>query len=143
MTLTFLTYIFFAGGVVAIFYLILALFSLMNHDQVQKILPDKYEPGANMLVIRGPAVAEAFWGRAKILLQNGRFDAALVECKRALAVNPNHADAKRLWEHLFPPEFDQTVPAGKALLLAAEEEKASHNFEKVVNEYEPKQAKSS
>ena len=105
MTLTFLTYIFFGGGVVATLYSIRALFSLMSHDRVQKFLPDKYEPGAGMMVTGGPAVAEAFWERAKILLQNGRFDAALVDCKRALAVNPNHADAKRLWDHLFPPEF--------------------------------------
>ena len=143
MTLTFLTYIFFAGGVVAILYSILALFSLMNHDRVQKVLPDKYEPGADMMVTGGPAVAEAFWERAKILLQNGQFVAALVDCKRALAVNPNHADAKRLWEHLFPPEFVSTAPAGKALLLAAEAEKASHKDEKVVHEYESKQAKPS
>ena len=143
MALTFLAYIFFAGGVVAILYSILALFSLMNHTRVQKVLPDKYEPGADMLAARGPAVAEAFWERAKILLQNGRFDAALADCKRALEVNPNHADAKRLWEHLFPPEFISIVPAGKALLLAAEAEKACHKTEKVAHESEPKQAKPS
>ena len=143
MALTFLTYIFFAGGVVAILYSILALLSLMNSAQVQKALPDEHEPGTDMLAAKGPAVAEAFWERAKILLQNGRFDAALADCKRALEVNPNHADAKRLWEHLFPPEFVSIVPAGKALLLAAEAEKACHKTEKVVHESEPNQAKPS
>jgi tetratricopeptide (TPR) repeat protein len=143
MALTFLAYIFFAGGVVAILYSILALFSLMNHTRVQKVLPDKYEPGADMLAATEPAVAEAFWERAKILLQNGQFDAALADCKRALEVNPNHADAKRLWEHLFPPEFISIVPAGKALLLAAEAEKACYKTEKVAHESDPKQAKPS
>ena len=143
MALTFLAYIFFAGGVVAILYSILALFSLMNHTRVQKVLPDKYEPGADILAAREPAVAEAFWERAKILLQNGRFDAALADCKRALEVNPNHADAKRLWEHLFPPEFISIEAAGKALLLAAEAEKACHKTEKVADESEPNQAKTS
>ncbi len=143
MTLTFLTYIFFAGGVVAILYSIMALFSLMNHDRVQKVLPDKYEPGEDMMATRGPAVADAFWERAKILLQNGRFDAALVDCKRALEVSPNHADAKRFWEHLLPPEFVSTVPVGKASLLAAEAEEACHKDENVIHEYEPKQAKPS
>ena len=140
MALTFLTYIFFAGGVVAIIYSILALFSLMNPAWGHKALPHKYESGADMLATRDPAIAEAFWERAKIFLQNGRVDAALADCKRALEVNPNHADAKRLWEHLFPPEFVSIVPAGKAMLLAAGAEKDSHKDEKVVHESEPKQA---
>jgi len=95
MVLTFLAYIFFAGGVVAILYSILALFSLMNHARLQKALPDRDEPGADRLAAREPAVAEAFWERTKILLQNGRFDAALADCKRTLEVNPNHADAQK------------------------------------------------
>ena len=143
MALTFLTHIFLAGGVVTMIYSILALFSLINHARVQKILLDKYEPEADMPAPGGPAVAEAFWERTKILLQNGQFDAALADCKRALEVNPNHADAKRLWGHLFPPELVSKVPPGKALLLAAEAEKASHKDEKVVYESESKQAKPS
>ena len=143
MTLTFLTYIFFAGGIVAILYTILALFSVINHARAQETLPDKYKPGADMVVTRGPAVAEAFWERAKSLLQNGQFDAAFADCKRALEINPNHADAKRLWDHLFPPELVALVPAGKALLLAAEAEKTSHIGENVVHKSEPKGAKTS
>ena len=143
MALTFLTYIFFAGGVVAILYSILALLSMMNHAREQKTLPDKYELEANTPETSGPAVAEAFGGRAKILLQNGRFNAARADCKRALEINPNHADAKRLWEHRFPPEIVSIVPAGKALLLAAEAEKAGYKDEKVVHESEPIQAKHS
>lgn len=133
-----MTYIFFAAGVVAVFYSILALVSLMNHDRVQKVLLEEFEPGTDVLVKKGPAVADAFWERAKILLQNGRFDAALVDCKRALKVNPNHTEAKKLLEHLFPPEFGQTVPGGKALLQAAEVEKASHEKEETGYENETK-----
>jgi tetratricopeptide (TPR) repeat protein len=140
MTLTFLTYMFFAGGVVAILYTILALFSVMNHARAQETMPDKYEPGAAMVVTRGPAVAEAFWERAKSLLQNGQFDAAFADCKRALEINPNHADAKRLWDHLFPPELVALFPAGKALLLAAEAEKTNHIDENGVHESVPKGA---
>jgi len=143
MALTFLSLIFFAGGVVAILYSILALLSVMNHARRQKALPDKYEPGADILGTREPAVAEAFWERAKILLQNGRFDAALADCKRALEINPNHAGAKRLWEYLFPPEPVSRVPAGKAVLHAAEAEKPGYKDEKVAHESEPEQAKHS
>jgi tetratricopeptide (TPR) repeat protein len=142
MALTFLTYTFFAGGIAAILYSMVALFSLMNHTRVQKVLSGKYLAGADMQANEGEAFAEAFWERAKVLLQNGRFDAALADCKRALEINPNHADAKRLWEHLFPPGLVSRVPAGKALLLAAEAEKACHIDEKAVHESEPKQAKS-
>ena len=143
MALTFLTLIFFAGGVVAILYSILALLSLRNHARLQTALPDKYEPGADIPGTREPAVAEAFWERAKILLLNGRFDAALADCKCALEINPDHADAKRLWEHQFPPEFVSIFPAEKALLLAAEAEKPGHKNGKVAHESEPEQAKDS
>ena len=129
MVLTFLTYIFFAGGVVAILYAMLALLSLMNHARVQKALPERYEPGADTPATTGPAVAEAFWGRAEILLQNGRFDAALADCKRVLEINPDHAEAKRLWNRLFPPEPVSIVPSGKAIPAAAEVENASHIVE--------------
>jgi hypothetical protein len=97
MALIFLTYIFYAGGVVAIIYLILALLSLMNHARLQKGLPDKYEPSADMTATSGPSAAEAFWGRTKILLQNEQFDAAFADCKRTLEINPNHAEAKSCW----------------------------------------------
>lgn len=97
MVLIFLTYIFFAGGIVAIIYLILALFSLVNHARQQKALPEKYEPEADMPATSGPPAAEAFWGRTKILLQNEQFDAAFADCKRTLEINPNHAEAKSCW----------------------------------------------
>jgi hypothetical protein len=126
MVLTFLTYIFFAGGVVAILYAMLALLSLMNHARVQKPLPEGYEPGADTPATSGPAVAGAFWGRAEILLQNGRFDAALADCKRVLEINPDHAEAKRLWNRLFPPEPVSKVTSGKAIPAAAEVENANH-----------------
>ena len=139
MTLIFLTLIIIAGGVVAVLYSILALFSLMNHAWVQKDLPDEYEPGADMLVTREPAVAKAFWERSKMLLQNGRVDPALSDCKFALEVNPNLAEAKRLWEHLFPPKLVSIVPGKKALLLAAIAEQTGHKDEEVSHESEPEQ----
>jgi tetratricopeptide (TPR) repeat protein len=129
MVLIFLTYIFFAGGVVAILYAMLALLSLMNHTRVQKALPERYEPGADTPATTGPAVAEAFWGRAEILLHNGRFDAALADCKRVLEINPDHAEARRLWNRLFPPEPVSIVPSEKALPAAAEVENAGHIVE--------------
>lgn len=130
MVLTFLTYIFFTGGVVAILYAMLALLSLMNHARVQKkALPERYESGADTPATTGPDVAEAFWGRAEILLHNGRFDAALADCKRVLEINPDHAEAKRLWNRLFPPEPISIVPSGKAIPAAAEVENASHIVE--------------
>jgi len=101
MALTLLTCMFFAGGVLAILYSILALLSMMNHARIQKVQPDKYESGADMQETSGPPVAEAFWGRAKILLQNERFDAAFADCKRVLEINPNHAAAKSLWSIWF------------------------------------------
>ena len=97
MELIFLTYIFFAGGVAAIIYLILALFSLLNHTRQQKALPEKYEPEADRPATSGPPAAEAFWARTKILLQNEQFDAAFADCKRTLEINPNHAEAKSCW----------------------------------------------
>jgi tetratricopeptide (TPR) repeat protein len=138
MALTYLTYTFIAGGVVAILYAILALLSMIDHGRRQKALPDKYEPGPDMPATIGPPVADAYWGRAKILLQNGRFDDARADCKRTLEINPNHADAKSLLKHLVPPEPVSIVPTG-ALPLAAEVEKASHIDKKVAHEPEPKQ----
>jgi len=134
MALTYLTYTFIAGGVAAILYAILALLSMVDHGWRQKALPDKYEPGPDMPATIGPPVADAYWGRAKILLQNGRFDAARADCKRTLEINPNHADAKSLWQHLVPPEPVSIVPAGKALPLTAEAEKARQKNEGVVQD---------
>jgi hypothetical protein len=59
----------------------------------------------------------------EILLRNGRFDAALADCKQALAFDPNHPGARRLWNHLFPGDKPSTIPDGKALLRVAENEK--------------------
>ena len=120
-----LTIIIFAGGTVALLYTMLALFSLMNHARIRKDLSEKYGPGVDLLATRGPAVAWAFWERAKILLQKGRVVAALADCKGTLNINPNHADAKRLWEHLFPPELVSTVQAGEAPLPASETEQTN------------------
>ena len=98
MVLIFLTYIFFTGGVVAIIYLILALFSLVNQARLHKKgLPEKYEPEADIPATSGPPAAEAFWARTKILLQNEQFDAAFADCKSTLEINPNHAEAKSCW----------------------------------------------
>ncbi len=140
MALTILRYIFFAGGVAAIVYSLLALLSWMKHVRFQKFLPDKFEPEASMSAADGPPVAEALWQRAKILLQNERFDAAFADCKRVLEINPDHADARSIWEHLVPPEPVPKIPAGKALPLVAEVEEGDHKHGKASSEAESKKA---
>ena len=111
MALAFLSTIFFAGGVVAILYSAGALFSTLNHARALKNLFDDFEPKAGESGSDGPPVAEAFWERAKILLQNDRFDPALADCKSALKINPYHAGAISLWKRLVQPEPVPDVPA--------------------------------
>jgi hypothetical protein len=136
MRLTFLSYIFFTGGIIALLYAILALLSLLDHLRAEKkAMPGNYKPGAELQATKGsPATAEALWERTKIFLQNEQFDAALADCKRVLAINPNHAAAKRLWNHLFPPELASHFPAGNAFLLAADTEKTGFGDKKTVHE---------
>lgn len=132
MTLTLLSYTFFAGGLIALLYAILALLSFLDYLRVQEAMPGNYKPGAELQATKGSyAAAEALWERAKIFLQYEQFDAALADCKRVLAINPNHAAAKRLWNHLFPPELASRLPAGKAFLLAAETEKTVYGDKKI------------
>ena len=104
MMLTILNYIFFAGGVFAFFYALLALFSRLDHLRVQKALAAAYKPETEIQTTKNSPVAEALWERTKIFLQNEQFDAALADCRQVLAINPNHAAAKRLWDHLPEPE---------------------------------------
>jgi hypothetical protein len=140
MVLQFLIYICFAGGVVAILYSFLALLSWMRHVRVQKDPADKHGRGFAMMTAGDPADPEVFWKRAKILLQNERFDAALADCKRILEIDPNHAGAKSLWEHLVPPEPVPIIPEGKSLPLVAEAERISNETGKEIQGTEPEQA---
>ncbi len=109
MALILLTIIFFIGGFLAILYSILVLLSKLKYSRTQKSLPEKYEPEPDKPDTAGPPVADAFCRRAKILLQNQRFDAALADCKRAIDINAKHAEALTLWEHALakdiPPEL--------------------------------------
>ena len=140
MALTLLTTIFFVGGVAAILYSLLALLSMLNHARAQKALPDKYEPVAGKPVPDGPPIAEAFWARAKILLQNQRFNAALIDCRHAIEINPHHAEANSLWKHLVPPEPVPIVPAEEGVHPAAKASQTSEKEEKVVQELGPVKA---
>ena len=110
MALT-LTIIFMASGIGAILYTMLALLSMLQHGRTLKGLAGKYQPDAGKPLPDGVQVAEAFWGRAKILLLNERFDAALSDCKRAIEINPLHAEANNFWNHLVPQEPVAIVPA--------------------------------
>ena len=139
MVLSFLSYIFIAGGLAAILYAVLALLSMMDHARRHNALPENRATGTDMPVSSESSVAEAYWERTKIFLQNQRLDAAVSDCRRVLEINPDHADAKRLWEHLFPPKFVSTVPVGKALLLAVEAKKAALKDDKVLHDPESKQ----
>jgi hypothetical protein len=103
MTLNYLSYIFFAVGIIPILYFILALLNLMDHLEAQKkLMSCNYDTGEDSQRRKGSIAAEAFVERAKILLRNGRFDAARADCKRALAISPDHAEAKRLMNYMLP-----------------------------------------
>jgi hypothetical protein len=115
MTLTVLTIIFFAAGFFAILYSIVAGLSLLKYMRLQKSLPEKTDSTGPEPVTVGPPVAEAYCNRARLLLKRQRFDAALVDCKRAIDLNPNHTVAHTLWEHALekeiPPELlPETIP---------------------------------
>lgn len=112
MTLTILVTLFIISGVPAILYLVLALLRLRNHARHRKILAGIDYHGSAPLSARAAAVSEAFWGRTKILLQNGRFDAALADCKQALKINPDHPEAKRLWDY-FARGTQFQIPGGE------------------------------
>jgi len=103
MTSSYLSYIFYAVAIIPILYFILALLSLMDHLELQKkLMSCNYDIGKDLQWQKGSIAAEAFVERAKIFLRNGRFDAARADCKRALAINPDHAEAKRLINYILP-----------------------------------------
>jgi nucleoside permease NupC len=103
MKLNYLSYIFYAIGIIPILYFILALLSLMDHIELQKkLLSCNYDLGNDLQRKKGSIAAEAFVERAKILLRNGQFDAARADCKRAMAISPDHAEAKRLINYILP-----------------------------------------
>jgi tetratricopeptide (TPR) repeat protein len=110
-----LTIIFFAAGFMAMLYGVVAGLSMLKYMRLQKSLPEKIESTGGDTVTIGPPVAEAFCNRARLLLKRQRFDAALVDCKRAIDLNPNHTVAHTLWEHALekeiPPELiPEAVP---------------------------------
>jgi tetratricopeptide (TPR) repeat protein len=115
MILTVLTIIFFAAGLCAVLYSIAAGLSLLKYMQFQKSLPEKIDSTGPEPATVGPPTAEAYCNRARLLLKRQRFDAALVDCKRAIDLNPNHKAAHTLWEHALekeiPPELvPEAVP---------------------------------
>jgi len=105
MAITILTIIFFVGGSIAIIYAILALFGMLRNTRAQKVLPDKFVPEAGKPETIGPPIVEAYCRRALILLKSQRFDAALADCKRAIDINPKHAEANILWKHAQDKEI--------------------------------------
>jgi len=112
MTLTVLTIIFSAAGFFAILYSIAAGLSLLKYMQLQKSLPEKIDSTGPEPLAVGPPTAEAYCNRARLLLKRQRFDAALVDCKRAIDLNPNHKAAHTLWEHALEKEIPpELVPA--------------------------------
>jgi tetratricopeptide (TPR) repeat protein len=89
MAITILTIIFFVGGSIAIIYAILALFGMLKNTRAQKVLPDKFVPGAGKPETQGPPIVEAYCRRALILLKS----------------NPKHAEANILWKHALDKEI--------------------------------------
>jgi len=111
MAMTVLTIIFFAAGLLALLYSIVAGLSMYKYMQLQKSLPESMESTGEKSVTVGPPVAEALCNRARLLLKNKRFDAALADCKRAIDLNPSHAAAHTLWEHALEKELpSELVP---------------------------------
>ena len=125
MTLTVLAIFSLAAVIPALLYLLLARSSSLNNGRVP------VETAANGELASGPpsperdAVAEAHWRRAEILLQNGRLDAAVADCRQALAMAPDHPEAKALWDHLFSGEPVAAQKEGVALLRAAIKDKST------------------
>ncbi len=141
MALILLTIIFFIGGFLAILYSILVLLSKLKYSRTQKSLPEKYEPEPDKPDTAGPPVADAFCRRAKILLQNQRFDAALADCKRAIDINAKHAEALTLWEHALekdiPPELI-VKPSAEIITPAIEAVPVKKNVKTVVKKIIPR-----
>jgi len=141
MAIMILTIIFFAGGFIAILYSVLALLSMLKYSRAQKTLPEKFEPAPGKSVTAGPPIAEAYCQRARILLTSGRFDAALADCKRAIDINPKHAEANILWKHALereiPPEL-AAEPVAEAPPTPAEVEPPVKKVKKVVKRVQRK-----
>jgi len=116
MAITILTIIFFVGGFIAIIYAILALLSMLKNTRALKVLPDKFEPETGKPETVGPPIVEAYCQRALILLKSQRFDAALADCKRAIDINPKHAEANILWKHAL----DREIPPAPVIKPKAE-----------------------
>jgi len=139
MALVILTIIFYAGGLLAILYAVLALLSMLKYSRAQKALPEKFEPEAGTPATIGPPLAEAYCQRALILLKNEQFEAALADCKRAIDINPKHAEANTLWQHALEREIPPE-PAAEAVVETvaepvpptAEAEPALRKVKKVV-----------
>jgi tetratricopeptide (TPR) repeat protein len=135
MALILLTIIFIAGGFFAVIYSILALLSILKHSRTLKILPEKHETESGKSDTSGPPVADAYIRRARILLQNEQFVAALADCKRAIDINANHAEAHTLWEHALDKEIPPgliTEPPPAIVKPVAEAPPAEKKVKKVV-----------
>ncbi|KPK00558.1 MAG: hypothetical protein AMJ60_00835 [Desulfobacterales bacterium SG8_35] len=134
MAIMLLTIIFFAGGLIAILYSVLALLSMLKYSRAQKALPAKFSPEAGKPATIGPPIVDAYCQRALILLRSGRFDAALADCKRAIDINPQHAEANNLWKHaqerevppapVVEPEAETAPPPAEAAPVVKEVKKA-------------------
>lgn len=122
MALVFLQLMLFAGGVIAILYALISLAVLKNRRESRKSFK-KYELEKYLSRTERLAIAEVFWRRANIFLQNGRVDAAYADCKQALKINPDHAAAKRLWNQLFAAAPDSEAASEKVKLTRAVYEK--------------------
>jgi tetratricopeptide (TPR) repeat protein len=135
MVLMLLTIIFFAGGFISIIYSVLAMLSMLKYSQAKKVLPEKFTLETGKPATAGPPIVEVYCQRASILLKNERFDAALADCKRAIDINPKHAEANFLWKHALereiPPE-PVSEPTVEAMLPPAETEPAKKKAKKVV-----------
>ena len=141
MAIKILTIIFFAGGAIAILYSVLALLSMLKYSQTRKVLPEKFTPEAGKPETMGPPIVEAYCQRARILLQSHRFDAALADCKRAIDINPKHAEANILWKHALdrtPPPLPVAEPIAEAMPAPAEAEPAVKIDKKVTKRIKPR-----
>jgi Tfp pilus assembly protein PilF len=121
MAMNFLQFFFLACGVAAVIFSIVSLLVLIKLKD-NKTPSNKYELEKYLLEKDRIAVAEAFWQRANIFLKNGQVNAAFEDCKQVLEFNPNHTAAKRLWNHVLPPELVSEAPHEKAIILAAKKQ---------------------
>jgi tetratricopeptide (TPR) repeat protein len=140
MAIMLLTIIFFAGGLIAILYSVLALLSMLKYSQAQKALPEKFKPEAGKPAKIGPPIVDAYCQRARILLKSRRFAAALADCKKAIDINPQHAEANFLWKHAQEKEIPPALlaePKAEAAPLPAEAEPVVTEVKKVVKRARP------